>query len=244
MLARNLSAPIARLTSATAKIARGSLDTKIQSGGPSEFRRLSNSVSSMVDHLKSNIREINQLAFVDTVTRLPNRADFLSRGDKALTQKRAIPGSMIAILFIDLDGFKTINDTYGHDMGDKVLAHFGARLNETLRETDGLLNVPGSNKDESNSLGARLGGDEFTVLLTGLVCAEGADCVAERILKIVANPTVIGGVRVNLGASIGIAVSEAEVADFETLLMDADAAMYDVKKTGKNNYKRVMSCED
>ncbi|MEM7057954.1 MAG: diguanylate cyclase [Pseudomonadota bacterium] len=238
LLAKKLSAPISHLTSAASRIARGALETKIKSRGPLEFRRLSASVSTMVDHLRSSLREINRLAFVDTVTRLPNRADFLKRGSEAVHEHRRLPGSQIGVLFVDLDGFKAINDTHGHDIGDKVLRHFALELSKTLRETDGMLNSR-SDRFDTASLPARLGGDEFTVLLTGLHEPTGADCVAKRILQIVEKPFEIDGITLTMGASIGVAVSEAQGAEFERLLSEADAAMYDVKRAGKNNFKRV-----
>ncbi len=236
-----LSRPINALTDATTRIADGALDTKVGNAGPAEIRSLSASINSMVSTLKQSLQDINRLAFQDMVTELPNRADFMRCGTDSVQQLRREPGSLIGVVFIDLDGFKAVNDTHGHEMGDKVLQHFAGQLNEMLRDNDGILNAPtaaGSGRTHA-AMPARLGGDEFTVLLTGLIAPKDADAVAKRILTIFEKPIVIDDIPILLGASIGISVAKAQTADFDTLISQADEAMYDVKQSGKNSFKRV-----
>lgn len=240
MLARKVSRPVAALTASTSMIANGALDTEICSEGPAELQRLSRSVASMVTNLKGKMREINRLAFVDTVTSLPNRAGFLRRGGETVREARADAGTAVGVLFIDLDGFKMINDTHGHDMGDKVLHYFARQLDATLRPGDSIVGAHDPDllvEDQPDALSARLGGDEFTVLLTGIKTVDGALAVARRVLGIVSGSFEIDGIDLTLGVSIGVAVADADQADFETLLTQADMAMYDVKRAGKNNYK-------
>ncbi len=238
MLAYGLTAPMRALTASSRRIAAGELDTEVKASGPAEFRTLANSVSSMVGHMRSNLEKINRLAFVDNVTDLPNRAAFQKLGDQATSGHRRIDGEWVALLFIDLDGFKAVNDSHGHAYGDAALRFFANGLTETLRETDEILGGVGPNARKAHSTPARIGGDEFTVLLTGLERDADAEIVAQRILSIVAKPVMVDGIEMKLGASIGIAVGKAEDADFEQMLLQADQAMYEVKRAGKNAYRR------
>ncbi len=169
-------------------------------------------------------RRQEELAFMathDALTGLPNRTLILDRGQQMLTQssRRHTP---VAVLFIDLDNFKHINDTLGHDAGDELLCAVTERLDKVVRDTDAL---------------GRLGGDEFVVIAHELSLASGPQLVAERVLDALKEPFTLPGLhetRLTVTASIGIAVGERAAA--EELLRDADTAMYRAKLAGKNRY--------
>jgi diguanylate cyclase (GGDEF)-like protein len=129
--------------------------------------------------------------------------------------------SIIAVMFIDLDGFKQVNDTYGHDAGDEVLRVTATRFHSVLRETDTV---------------ARIGGDEFLVILTELHSRDNASLVAEKILHVVSEPVYFDDSEASVGASIGISLFPGDGNDMETLIKMADAAMYKAKSEGKNGY--------
>ncbi|TVQ57645.1 MAG: EAL domain-containing protein [Spirulina sp. DLM2.Bin59] len=153
----------------------------------------------------------------DALTGLWNRAYFLKQVNHCLAQAQSVPG--FAVLFLDLDGFKLVNDSLGHWLGDALLVAIARRLQTCLRPTDTL---------------ARLGGDEFTILLTPLGMSDAAITLANKILRILAEPFDIAGHRVFTGASIGIVPHERQYHQAEELLQDADIAMYRAKAQGKN----------
>jgi len=163
-------------------------------------------------------QELSHQAFHDTLTGLANRALFRDRIEHAL-QRTARTGDETAVLYIDLDGFKTINDSLGHDTGDAVLSAIGARLVNAVRDEDTV---------------ARLGGDEFGVLIEpGEDLAARAATVAERILASLTDPVEVAGTQLTVGASIGVAIGHG---DSEAMLRNADVAMYQAKATGKRRW--------
>ena len=158
----------------------------------------------------------------DTLTGLANRAHFQAEVSRALRgrgEEGGGDGGLIAVLFIDLDGFKAVNDALGHDLGDDLLRQVGARLRLHARRGD---------------LVARLGGDEFTVLLRGLQEGRDAERVAAKLLDALCEPYRVDGVPVEVTASMGVAVAPRDGTDVATLQKRADAAMYRVKRSGKN----------
>lgn len=171
-----------------------------------------------VSERKALEEKLTHQAFHDPLTDLPNRAAFRIHLDHALDGDHE---RQIAVLFLDLDDFKAVNDTLGHDMGDKLLAAVGARIASTLRPGDTV---------------ARLGGDEFAVLLKNMEDEQIASRVADRIIRQFIPPFGIGGKKIAIHASIGIAglVSGQEAA--EELIRNADVAMYIAKSKGKARY--------
>ena len=165
--------------------------------------------------------KIIHLAHFDALTDLPNRRLVQDRIQQAIVAAQRA-GSEFAVLFIDLDKFKNINDTLGHDVGDKLLELVALRLIESLRAQDTV---------------GRQGGDEFIVLLASLSTAEDAARVAQKILEALAVPFEINGQSLHSGASIGIATYPQDGADVETLLKNSDTAMYSAKEAGRNNYQ-------
>ena len=159
------------------------------------------------------LRDAERLALYDTLTGLPNRVLFRDRVEHALDLARRDHPS-VALLLMDLDRFKEVNDTFGHHVGDLLLREMGPHLREELRDGDTL---------------ARLGGDEFAILLPG-AGAAAAVSAAERLVRAVERPFVIDGQALSVGASVGIACSPEHASDAETLLRRADVAMYVAKR--------------
>ncbi len=157
----------------------------------------------------------------DTLTGLPNRAMFNQRLTQALARAQRL-AAMAAVLFIDLDRFKVINDTLGHDAGDQLLKQLAERLRECLREGDTI---------------GRQGGDEFVVLIEDVTDPAQVAGVGQKILDTVARPFLICGQEFHVTASVGISIYPGDGADQQALLKNADIAMYRAKEQGKNNYQ-------
>ncbi len=154
----------------------------------------------------------------DTVTNLPNRRLFLDRLDQDIKKSRRSTLSL-ALFFIDLDRFKEVNDTYGHDIGDHLLIETARRLNAGVRSTDTV---------------ARLGGDEFTVILTELAETSRVEKVAGNIRDLLAQPFIINEIELNISGSIGVAIYPENSSDANDLITKADIAMYASKRQGRN----------
>jgi diguanylate cyclase (GGDEF)-like protein len=166
--------------------------------------------------------ELARRAFYDPLTQIANRSLFIETVTKSLGQL-AETQRPIAVMFIDLDGFKEINDTFGHAVGDRVLSAVAARLRVQVRKLD---------------LAARIGGDEFGMLLDGMRHKTDASVVAERIIETLRRPIPIGDAMVTIGASVGVAVVDepADAPEPEELMRRADMAMYLAKRQGKNRF--------
>ncbi len=175
---------------------------------------------------------IRRLAYFDAQTSLPNRILFQERVQQAIADARRYR-KLVALLFMDLDHFKRVNDTLGHGAGDLLLGEVANRLNQAVRDTDPLTR---GLHDEVESVLARHGGDEFIVCLSGIARAEDAARVAGRILAALEAPIRLNGPEVFTTASIGISLYPQDGEDSETLLKHADAAMYQAKASGRNNY--------
>ena len=167
---------------------------------------------------KSYEARLEDQAFHDPLTGLANRAHFHDHLQKALTAP-AEQGRPVAVIFLDLDDFKVVNDSLGHDAGDCILTTVARRMKAVLRPAD---------------IGARLGGDEFTVLLQSDVSADAARRIALRLLDAIREPIVIGGREVVVGSSFGIALGTSGQDSADDLLRHADVAMYHAKANGKN----------
>lgn len=170
---------------------------------------------------KETEQKIHHLAYYDTLTGLPNRGTFLDRLHHALEMARR-EQCKVGLLFIDLDNFKDVNDTKGHDFGDKMLREVAKRLAANMRESDTL---------------ARLGGDEFVVILTSVSSQETPAVAAQRVLSIFSRPFLIDGRQIYCSASIGIALYPDDGLDVENLLKSADTAMYHAKDKGRAHYR-------
>ena len=181
---------------------------------------------------KRTEEQIRHLAFYDSLTSLPNRMLFREQLNQALQSARR-EERYVAILFLDLDNFKRVNDTLGHTIGDLLLQDVGARLAQCIRAEDSLARSPSA---QPNLTVARLGGDEFTVLLGRIANTQDAAKVAQRILDSLSESTFVDGHELFVSASIGIAVYPFDGEETETLIKNADAAMYHAKSDGRSRY--------
>ena len=182
-------------------------------------------------------KQIHNLAYYDLVTGLPNRAQLHEQLRYAL-KIASRNDSRFALLFLDLDHFKQVNDSMGHDAGDDLLKQVSERLKSVVRETD-LVCAEQSGDDEPDSQHtvARLGGDEFVVLIGQINRAEDAARVAERIAQSISNPYTIHDKSVSVTTTIGISVYPTDGHDSESLMKSADVAMYHAKESGRNGYQ-------
>jgi diguanylate cyclase (GGDEF)-like protein/PAS domain S-box-containing protein len=180
-------------------------------------------ISRDITERKKVEEQLQRQAFYDPLTRLPNRALFLDRL-KHLFQRgrRALGSPLFALLYLDLDRFKSVNDSLGHQAGDELLVRAARRLERCLRPGDTL---------------ARLGGDEFTVVLDEIGCEADAIGVAERIHQELVAPIEVGGYEVFTSVSVGIALSSADYERPEDMLRDADTAMYRAKAAGRARHQ-------
>ena len=163
---------------------------------------------------------IAHMAHHDALTGLPNRVLFHERLDEALSRVRRYQDKF-AILYLDLDQFKNVNDALGHPVGDKLLVAVAERLRTCLRDCD---------------MVAKFGGDEFAVLQLGLIEAHEVGSFAERIVMLLSEPYDIGGHQVEIGASVGIALAPADGETAEQLLGNADMALYHAKEDGRRTF--------
>lgn len=172
-----------------------------------------------IDERKIAEERLRRLAEFDTLTDLPNRAQFRVRMHRAMAS--ATHDRVMALMFLDVDHFKTINDTLGHEAGDQLLRVFAARMRACVRQADTV---------------ARLGGDEFTIILEGLNDRDDAKAVAAKLVATLAQPIALAGKVLEVTASIGLAICVPGERDDAALLGRADAALYEAKRRGRNQY--------
>ncbi len=181
-----------------------------------------------LEHLvQERTAEIEHAMLHDKLTGLPNRALLLTRLDACLERRKRRADAKFAVLFLDFDRFKLINDSLGHEMGDLLLIEIATRLRERLRTTDSVCHT---------CTPSRLGGDEFIVLLEDLKEERDAARVAERLLSVLAEPYELEGQKLHVTASIGIATSDRDYSQAGDMLRDADTAMYRAKAAGRARY--------
>lgn len=195
--------------------------TRDDTGEPTGFRGIARDIT---ERRRADER-IHYLAHYDSLTGLPNRALFEDRMAQVLKQRRE-GGESAALLFLDLDRFKTINDSLGHHAGDELLKQVARRISECVRDGDTV---------------CRPGGDEFLVLLGQLRSPATAGNVASKILRAVSAPYTVEGWEFSVTPSIGIAVIPEDGTDIETLTRNADTAMYYAKESGRNNFQFFSS---
>jgi diguanylate cyclase (GGDEF)-like protein len=183
-----------------------------------------------ISERKRTEEQIRRLAYCDSLTGIPNRQAFLELLERELAHSRQA-GKKFAVLFMDLDSFKRINDTLGHNVGDLLLQTVSERLRDTIRPSDVV----------SHNHLARLGGDEFTILIPDLDRVEDALAVAQRVKDAMRRPFQLDGNEIFVTASIGISLYPKDGEDSESLLKYADTAMYHAKNCGKNNAKLYSS---
>ncbi len=203
----------------------------IERGADGGARHLAGAVHD-ITRRKDAEEQIRRLAYYDPLTGLPNRLLFTEQLSRAIAHAARV-GSQLAVIFVDLDNFKRVNDTLGHRAGDELLRNASARLSAVLRGHDTMAR----HTDNSGHTIARLGGDEFTVLLNGLGRPEDAALVAQRLVAALAQPVVVQGTEVFVGGSVGVAIYPNDGSDVDTLLMHADTAMYRAKASGRGGFQ-------
>lgn len=170
--------------------------------------------------LKEHQKQLEHIAHYDALTHLPNRVLLADRLRQAMAQSQR-RGELLAVVYLDLDGFKIVNDTHGHDIGDELLIVISERMKTALREGDTL---------------ARIGGDEFVAVLVGLERPQDCEPVLSRLLLAASEPAHTSGLVLSVSASIGVTLYPQDTGDAEQLMRHADQAMYVAKQAGKNRY--------
>jgi len=212
-------------------------EARLVATSPSEVLGLVRDISER----KRAEEQIRRLAYCDSLTGIPNRQAFLETLEREL-QRAKMGNKKFAVLFMDLDAFKRINDTLGHNAGDQLLKMVSERLRETTRPSDLVSRGEGSEPRDAGATNlARLGGDEFTILIPDLERVEHALNVATRVKEAMRRPFIIEGNEIFVTASIGISLFPEDGDDCGSLLKFADTAMYHAKNCGKNNAKLYSS---
>ncbi len=221
---RRVTRGLPQLAAAATSVSQGNLAIPFNATGLGEVRSLGRAFEVMLSNLRESVGRIGQLAFIDQVTQLSNREKM--RLD--ITTALASGQSAMAFLFLDLDRFKSINDSFGHKTGDLLLGQLAVRLSQFLdqRRQGG--------EFEQFWLG-RLGGDEFLVVLRGVTGRDAARNCAEAIIAKLGEVYVIGSAHLTVGTSIGIAISGEDGSEYDDLLIKADIAMYEAKRQGRGS---------
>jgi len=212
---RSVSRPLRMLTEGAKRLEHGDWGHRVALEGPDELGGLARAFNRMADCLADRVAQLRHQAHHDSLTGLPNRTRFHDLLDEAIAVARR-EDTRLGVLLLDLDGFKEINDTLGHDMGDLLLRELGPKLAGAVRDADTI---------------ARVGGDEFAVLLRGV--ADLGDCanVAERISRALQGAFRVAGHALDVNGSVGIALFPDDGEDGTTLLRRADLAMYAAKRS-------------
>ncbi len=192
-----------------------------------KLKKITSELMRSNSELQLSATRLRKIAYHDSLTGLANRQLFLESLSQSL-QWGAINSHLVAVFFLDLDSFKQINDSLGHDIGDLLLKAVAQRLTSCLRNSD---------------LVARLGGDEFTVILPGIKQTEDALLVAQKILVTIAEPLLLNSHKVSITTSIGISIYPHDGEDMDILLKKADLAMYQSKQGGSNQYQLFKKCQ-
>lgn len=230
---RTLVAPIRGLALAARQIEAGDYQVPVsENHRDDEVGELVREFSRMRDAIARHDREVRHMAYTDALTGLTNRLAFRESLDHRLMAARA-SGQRLALLFADMDEFKRVNDTLGHEAGDEALLQFARRISSAVSEVGG---------DEA--LLARFGGDEFVILMGGIEVAGRARALADRLVHDLAKPLVIQGRELFLGSSVGVTLFPDDAADATALLKNGDIAMYQAKMAGKNCYRYYSKAMD
>jgi diguanylate cyclase (GGDEF)-like protein/PAS domain S-box-containing protein len=193
-------------------------------GITTHYVALGNDITPMKEHQN----QLEHIAHYDILTNLPNRVLLADRLSQAMLQCSRHK-QYLAVVFIDLDGFKAVNDSYGHDVGDELLIAISVRMKNVLREGDTL---------------SRIGGDEFVAVLADLATVEDCEPVVERLLLAASDPVTVSDVVLNISASIGVTLYPQDNSDTDLLMRHADQAMYVAKASGKNRYHLFDTVQD
>lgn len=235
----SVTGPVLRLTRATRELATGAVRTRVVRGGVQELDELVAAFNHMAGELEQaqaevrrnhaqlearvaeRTQELQHLAHHDPLTQLPNRRHLFAQLEAALLRAR-VNKTRLAVLFIDLDNFKTVNDSLGHAFGDRVLQVVSERLR--------------SNTQFASSFSARLGGDEFTIVCEDVGTIEEVERMCGAVLQEFQSPLSINGRELRIGASVGAGIYPEDASDGHALLRAADSALFRAKELGRNRY--------
>jgi len=225
--------PLKQLKGAVREIGHGNLSPRVGLSANDELGQLARSFQEMAGSLERSRIKVERLAYHDSLTGLPNRF----RAHENLRHMISLAhckGAKMAVLFLDLDNFKRVNDTLGHQVGDQLLKEMSARLTSVLRGEDFISEEA---LEDAPHILARLGGDEFVVLLPRINGTQDAAKVAARILDIMKTPFHFDGREIYSSTSIGISLFPDDGTEVDDLIKRADAAMYQAKEQGRNNFQ-------
>ena len=235
-LSKRVVEPVAHLRDIALKIGEGNLSLTASALKDDELGELSRSINLMSANLLEARENLEDLAYKDTLTGLANRRVFMESLGKALDSARRNSGRL-AVLLIDLDGFKTVNDSAGHEAGDYVLQQVGDRLVHCLRGEDLVSRVTRGTVVERTFEASRFGGDEFTILVADLDDPSTPGLIADRIQDALVAPFLFLGANYHISCSIGIAVYPQDGDNPIELVKNADYAMYTAKQSGKSHHR-------
>ncbi|MDP6706998.1 MAG: EAL domain-containing protein [Alphaproteobacteria bacterium] len=221
VLIRGIVRPIVALTEGARSMGSGDLGYRISMERDDEFGKLAETINRIAERRQRSEEALRRIANLDSLTSLPNRVVFQERLAEALSSAGRIE-RMVAVLLLDLDHFKDVNDTLGHPAGDALLKQVAERLLECARRSDTV---------------CRLGGDEFGIIQTNLNSEIGVEVLARRIINSLAQPFDLGDERVFTGTSIGVTVFPHDDVEPDKLIKNADLALYRAKQEGRNKYR-------
>ncbi|MBR9886033.1 MAG: diguanylate cyclase, partial [Oceanospirillales bacterium] len=227
MVTKRLLNPLQTLTERSTRYADGERDISFDLHRADEIGRLGTALERMREGLEESHHQVHQMAYEDAVTSLPNRRSFQHKLSD-LMHRSASLDNRFAVLFIDLDHFKQVNDTAGHAQGDQLLREVSRRLTQTLREH--------RNRRRPDPFLARLGGDEFVILMPSIDSAEEAAELARTLSASLATPFLISGQYFSISCSIGITLYPDDGVSSSEILKHADIAMYSAKQHGRNQF--------
>jgi diguanylate cyclase (GGDEF)-like protein len=229
--------PLHRLQKLSKDIGRGQLEIYNTLHTSDEMGELASTFEDMADNLRRSNEQIHYIAYHDNLTGLPNRAMFHEYLTRVIADARR-SGKQFAVLFLDIDDFKRVNDTLGHQAGDRLLQEVTDRLSHCLRRADYVARM--DNRAEADELLARLGGDEFVILLPDLKDPHAASSLAGRILTTLGEAITLDQHEFFVSASIGITLYPSDGKQADELIRNADIAMYHAKEQGKNDYQYYL----
>jgi len=234
-LKKIIVSPVEKLNVAVSEVGKGKMDISLDINSRDEIGDLAHSFMNMSRNLAKTNERIKYLAYHDPLTGLPNRRMFHEYLEHALSVAMR-NNTRVALLFLDVDNFKNINDKYGHQAGDDFLVELSERFSSILRGSDYLSHANPTFEYIIDAV-SRLGGDEFTFILTDLTQKYAESKVATRLLDALSEPMKIDDQNIVMTGSIGITLYPDDATDVDALIRNADIAMYHAKQRGKNNYQ-------